>query len=172
MLPEAAQELNRMLLLNPVHPSLLATAGNIEHRMGNLERGLNFFLMSLDVKPQEDFLREYVEFLNPEAHPFEKDYALDPEVLIASFSREENPYPLASAVYLADNRVEKVYSSGLSSSFSQLVLKLSATSFQDNFLAQCARNCIYVLESSLFPIPQGISSTFTPQSLQSTLRIR
>src|SRR5437867_12406020 len=52
--------------------------------------------------------------------------------------------------------------------FPQDVWKISATSFQDNRLAQPARNCMYAHVNVCLPSAHGTASTFTPHHPQST----
>ncbi|HVO20502.1 MAG TPA: DUF3857 domain-containing protein [Anaeromyxobacter sp.] len=101
-------------------------AGRTSEAKADLDR-------ALALRPQDQGLKELVRSLTPEEERFWKPYLLDPKALAAAA-----PAPLADedAIVLGELQVTRVLPSGLSSHFTQRVVKVLTTRGADAFRRQ------------------------------------
>lgn len=90
-------------------------------RSGQRNKGIQQLQLALRMSPQNQELREMLSFLKPTT-AFYKSYVISPETFL---SKDKQCHPKAEqACFLVDNTVLNIHESGLSSRFTQVVVKV------------------------------------------------
>jgi tetratricopeptide (TPR) repeat protein len=109
--------------LCPEEPEVLQRRGEVRLRAGRDADALRDFHAALELRPQNVRLKELVRALEPARERFERPYLHDAAALAAAAPAPEAA-PGDDALVLADLRVTRVHPSGLSSTYTQLVVKV------------------------------------------------
>jgi hypothetical protein len=112
----AAATLDEALRIAPEDDGLLRALGRVHLKNGHEEPALAALREALRVNPKLQDVERYLEFLDPQAAPYEDDYAIAIEPLIEQakdYQNEEND----GWVTLLDQVVNKVNQDGTSSSY-------------------------------------------------------
>jgi tetratricopeptide (TPR) repeat protein len=122
-LPGAEKALLAGLTVAPEDESLLQALGRVRWHAGRKDEALAAFREALRINPRLQTLERYLEILDPSAAPFEDDYRVEVEPLIAKakdWANEENdPY-----VTLLDHTVTRVNVDGTSSTYGHYAAKV------------------------------------------------
>ena len=105
----------------PEEAEILERRGRARLRAGRAKDAVSDFQAALDLKPQNPGLKELVRALEPARERFEKPYLYDARELARA---GPPPEPDEDALVLGDLKVTRVYPSGLSSTFTQLVVRV------------------------------------------------
>jgi tetratricopeptide (TPR) repeat protein len=116
---EAAFEV--ALRIAPDEAEILERRGRARLRAGRTKDALADFQAALELKPQNPQLKELVRALEPARERFEKPYLYDALELART---APPPEPEDDAFVLGDLKVTKVFPSGLSSTFTQVVVRV------------------------------------------------
>ncbi|HET9594525.1 MAG TPA: DUF3857 domain-containing protein, partial [Anaeromyxobacteraceae bacterium] len=120
--PDAAEAaFAAALAIAPEDTDVLERRGQARLRGGRTADALADFQAALELRPQNAQLKELVRAIEPVRERFERPYLLDAAALAKAAPA---PRPDEDAVVLGELRVTKVHPSGLSSSFTQLVVKV------------------------------------------------
>lgn len=108
------------LAICPTHASYHEKLGQIYERMGKMDEALDSWRTALKYKPDDQDLRDYLDFLRPEQESvvFEKFGISDAEAaeIIEEANVGESTHPKADAVVLLSHRVTRLFEDGSSSS--------------------------------------------------------
>ncbi len=118
---EAEAEYRAAERICPEEPDVHERHGRARLRGGNRGEALADLQRALELKPQSPPLKELVRQLQPEHERFEAPYLADAAALARS---APGPSGEEDAVVLSDLRVTRVYPSGLSATYVQLVVKV------------------------------------------------
>ncbi len=122
--PAKAEALCRRALdICPDDDAAAALLGHCLHEQGKTADALKVWQRALELRPQNAKLKEYVEFLQPNAATFESEYVYDVQELIQRAPGAKR-YPDAAKVLLVNLTVRRVHSNGLHSTFRQVVYKI------------------------------------------------
>lgn len=98
-------------------------AGDIAQALGDRERMLECYRRALELKPQDEKLRQKIAHLKPEESQFYEAYRVPKEEVPSTSERDKD----ATVVLLVDNEVVQVQKSGLSRRYVQKVFELRQT---------------------------------------------
>jgi tetratricopeptide (TPR) repeat protein len=115
--------LRRALEIAPEDDELLQQLGRVQAKSGDVAGALRTYRLALEVNPKLQQVERYVEFLDPEAAPYEDDYTVDPAPLVAKAAKFENKDNDGYLVVL-DQTVTKVNRDGTSSNYVRQVTKV------------------------------------------------
>jgi tetratricopeptide (TPR) repeat protein len=132
---EARGVLDRAIAVCPEDAEALEQLGRTAHWAGNDEQADEAWEDSLACRPQNAPLKEYIEYLSPEAAAFEDEYAVDVEALLDQQPSAED-YPDDGAVVMLDLQVYEVHPTGLSHVFGQRVVKILTKKGVEEFRTQ------------------------------------
>jgi tetratricopeptide (TPR) repeat protein len=118
---EAEAAFGAALRIAPEDAETLERRGRARLRAGRTRDALGDFQAALDLRPQNPQLKELVRALEPARERFEEPYLYDARELARASPAAE---PDDDAIVLGDLKVTKVFPSGLSSTFTQLVVRL------------------------------------------------
>lgn len=118
------------LRLAPDDPEPHARRGRARLAQGRATEAKADLERALELRPQSPDLKEIVRSLEPARERFERPYMLDAAALARAAPA---PLPDEDAVVLGDLEVTRVFSSGLSASFEQLVVKVLTQRGADAF---------------------------------------
>ncbi len=118
---EAEAAFATALRIAPEEAEVQERRGRARLRAGRTQEALADFQAALDLRPQNPQLKELVRAIEPARERFEKPYLYDARELARAA-----PPPQADddAIVLGDLKVTKVFPSGLSSTFTQVVVKV------------------------------------------------
>jgi tetratricopeptide (TPR) repeat protein/transglutaminase-like putative cysteine protease len=105
----------------PEEPEVFERRGHARLRAGRQAEALADFQRALELRPQNPQLKELVRLLEPERERFEKPYLLDAAALVREAPA---PGPEDDAVVLGELKVTRVFPSGMSATYQQLVVKV------------------------------------------------
>lgn len=106
----------------PDHTTAIEELAQLEHRQGNTEEALVLYRRSLEIRPQNPELVQYIQVLAPDTERFEAPYVRDIPELIVTYPPPEGTDETAEV--LADVAVWKVFENGLSHEFNQQVVRV------------------------------------------------
>ncbi len=109
------------LRIAPEEAEIQERRGRARLRAGRTQDALADFQAALDLRPQNPQLKELVRAIEPARERFEKPYLYDARELARA---EPPPQPDEDAIVLGDLKVTKVFPSGLSSTFTQVVVRV------------------------------------------------
>ncbi|HEX9291287.1 MAG TPA: DUF3857 domain-containing protein, partial [Anaeromyxobacteraceae bacterium] len=109
------------LRIAPEEAEIEERRGQARLRAGRTQEALQDFQAALELRPQNPQLKELVRAIEPARERFEKPYLYDARGLGRAAPA---PQPDDDAVVLGDLKVTRVYPSGLSSTFTQIVVKV------------------------------------------------
>lgn len=121
------------LRLCPEEPDAWERRGHARLRAGRTREALQDLQRALELKPQSPQLKELTRLLEPERERFERPYALDARELARAAPAAR---PDEDAVVLAEVKVTRVFPSGLSATWVQLVVKVFTSRGADSFRSQ------------------------------------
>jgi transglutaminase-like putative cysteine protease/tetratricopeptide (TPR) repeat protein len=127
---EAEAEFAAAARIAPEEPEVLERRGEARLRAGLDREALADLEAALALRPQDAKLKELVRALEPARERFERPYLQDARALAAAAPAGE---PDEDAVVLSDLRVTRVHPSGLSSSYTQLVVRVLTRRGADDF---------------------------------------
>ncbi len=108
------------LAICPTHAGFHAELGKIYERMGRMVDAIGSWRAALRYKPDDQRLRDYVEFLQPELkNPVFAEFEVGPEAeaeIIKNTRADQATYPKADAVILLEHQVTQLFEDGSSSS--------------------------------------------------------
>jgi tetratricopeptide (TPR) repeat protein/transglutaminase-like putative cysteine protease len=141
---EAEAGFAEALRIAPEEADVLERRGQSRLRAGATREALADFHAALELRPQNPQLKELVRALEPEREQFEKPYVQDARALAAAWAAgaagaaSASPAAAGSedAVILSDLHVTRVQRSGLSSTFTQLVVKVITQRGVDRFRSE------------------------------------
>lgn len=119
----AVAELNRALAIAPEDDEALRQLGRVHAKSGDVAAAVAAFRRALEVNPKLQDVERYVEFLDPEAAPFEDDYVVDAAPYLAkaaAFVNSDNDGYMA----VLDQTVTKVNPDGTSANYVRQVVKI------------------------------------------------
>ena len=116
--------IDKVLAIRPEDPGAHRLAGNINHWRDDNDNALVAWNKSLDIKPQNRDLREYIEYLKPKEKPFEDAYKVEVPELLREFNPSAQDYPDDTSIFLLDLSVYEVHPNGLYNKFGQQVVKI------------------------------------------------
>ncbi len=130
-LDDAQRAIEAALTISPDDPRLLERDGRLLHRLGREADALARFARSLELKPQNPDLRDYLEELRAAAdhqhadphHDLVRSYSLDVPHLIARYGKEKDASG-APARVLFDGTAIRVHPNGLSETYTQRVVQI------------------------------------------------
>ncbi len=131
----AVKVLERALEIAPQDDELLADLGEVQLRQGARDAALKNFRKSLALNEKNAQLERYVEYLDPDAAPYEDDFAVSAEGLkpllekAAAWKNEENDGWLV----VLDQTVTKVNRDGTSSRYVRGVVRILNDAGVKNF---------------------------------------
>ena len=118
---EAEAHFEAALRIAPDDPEPLARRGRARLAQGRATEAKADLERALELRPQSPDLKELVRSLEPARERFERPYVLDADALARAAPA---PLPDEDAVVLGDLEVTRVFSSGLSATFEQLIVKV------------------------------------------------
>ena len=118
---EAEEGFAALVRICPEEADVYEHRGEARLRGGRSTDALVDFHAALELRPQNPRVKDLVRALEPERERFERPYAQDARALAAAAPA---PAPDDDAIVLSDVRVTRVHPSGLSSSWTQLVVKV------------------------------------------------
>ena len=118
---EAEAAFGAALRVAPDDAETLERRGRARLRAGRGKDALADFQAALDLRPQNPGLKELVRALEPARERFEKPYLYDAQELARA---SPAPEPDDDAIVLGDLKVTRVFPSGLSATFTQLVVRV------------------------------------------------
>jgi len=119
----AEAALGDALKIAPEDDDLLQSLGRVQRKAGEDKAALATFREALRVNPKLQSLERYVEFLDPEAAPYEDDFHVDVAPLVEKakgYDNKEND----GYVTLLDQTVTKVNSDGTQSNYVHMAAKI------------------------------------------------
>ena len=134
----AAAALKKALEIAPEDDDVLQQLGRVQAKAGDRAAALLTFRKALDINPKLAQLERYVEYLDPDAAPYEDDYAIDEKPLLekaAAWDNREND----GWVTVLDQTVTKVNRDGTSSNYVRQVHRIlteAGVKRYDRFFAQ------------------------------------
>ena len=133
---EAEAQFAVALRIAPEDPEPHARRGRARLARGRAADAKADLERALELRPQSPELKELVRSLEPSRERFERPYVLD----AAALARSAPPtLPDEDAVILGDLEVTRVFSSGLSATFEQLVVKVLTARGADGFRRRSIR---------------------------------
>ena len=120
----AREYIGKILAIRPEDPGAHTLAGNISHWRDEDDPAFASWARSLEIRPQNRNLREYLEHLRPKEKPFEDKYKVEVADLLGKFNPSPSDYPEDSSVFLLDQSVYEVHPNGLYNRFGQQVIKI------------------------------------------------
>ncbi len=117
---EAAKVLAPAMTWAPYWAEGQALMGDIALALGGREEGLQYYQKAIELKPQEDAWKRKVAYLRPQAKSFYEAYRTTKEELPSVGPEDKDQ----QAVILVDNTVIEVQPSGMSSRYTQRVIRL------------------------------------------------
>jgi tetratricopeptide (TPR) repeat protein/transglutaminase-like putative cysteine protease len=129
---DAIAVLKRAVAICPEDAEALEQIGRYAYWAGESEQADEAWERSLALRPQNAPLKEYVEHVHPETAPFEDNYRVDVEELLADQPKAED-YPDDGAVFMLDLEVHEVHPTGLDNLFGQRVIKILNKKGADDF---------------------------------------
>jgi tetratricopeptide (TPR) repeat protein len=127
---EAERAFSELLRICPEETDVLDRRGEVRLRAGRTADALADFHASLELRPQNARVKDLVRALEPERERFERPYAQDARALAAAAPA---PQPDDDALVLSESKVTRVHPSGLSSAWTQLVVKVFTQRGVDRF---------------------------------------
>jgi tetratricopeptide (TPR) repeat protein len=126
---EAAMALcQESLAICPTQADVQIKLGEILERMGKPAEAVMAWRTALRYKPDDQRLRDYLEFLQPrQENPAFARYGMPPseaDEMIRMIPTDEEAYPKASAVRLLQHRVTQLFEDGSSSSQEHVIVKV------------------------------------------------
>lgn len=125
---QAAAVCEEGLAICPTHAGFWTKLGGIRERQGRMPDAMSAWRTALRYKPDDQRLRDYVEFLQPEQENpvFAKFGVAAEEVkrLIETTKADEATYPKADAVILLQHHVTQIFEDGSSTSQEQGICKV------------------------------------------------
>ncbi len=121
--PGAEAALRDALKVAPEDDGLLQALGRVQRKAGQDKEALATFNEALRVNPKLQALERYVEFLDPEAAPYEDDFHVDVAALVQkakTYDNKEND----GYVTLLDQTVTKVNPDGTQSNYVHMAAKV------------------------------------------------
>ena len=121
--PGAEKALREALSIAPEDDGLLQALGRVQSKSGQEKEALATFREALRVNPKLQTLERYVQFLDPEAAPYEDDFHIDIASLIEKakgWTNKEND----GWIVLLDQTVTKVNRDGTSSNYTHMAAKI------------------------------------------------
>jgi Tfp pilus assembly protein PilF len=120
----AAQDaLKSALAIAPEDDGILSALGRVQSKAGQDKEALATFREALRVNPKLQALERYVEFLDPEAAPFEDEFKIDIAPLVAKAKEYANPEN-DGWIVLLDQTVTKVNRDGTSANYTHTTAKI------------------------------------------------
>ena len=119
----AQTALKDALAIAPEDDNLLSALGRVQAKAGKDKEALATFREALRVNPKLQALERYVEFLDPEAAPYEDEFHVDIAPLVAKAKDYENKEN-DGWVVLLDQTVTKVNRDGTSSVYTHTSAKI------------------------------------------------
>ncbi len=119
----------------PEDPSIHHQLGVIYQRMGRDDAAIEAFREALRFEPDNRWLREYVEFLEPEDVAAFTHYALGDEDVAALLARDVTPetYPRSDSVVLLDESITQLMEDGSTTSRVHEMIKILDDSGRDQW---------------------------------------
>ncbi len=127
---EAELQFEVALRIAPEDPEPFARRGRARLAQGRAAEAKPDLERALELRPQSPELKELVRSLEPARERFERPYAVDAATLAKAAPA---PGPDDDAVVLADLEVTRVFPSGLSATYEQLVVKVQTARGADAF---------------------------------------
>lgn len=119
----AAEALGRALAIAPEDDDLLQQLGRVQAKSGDTAAAVKTLRRALELNQKLQNVERYLEFLDPDAAPFEDDYVADAKPLIektAAWDNKEND----SHLTVLDQTVTKVNKDGTSSNYTRQVMRV------------------------------------------------
>src|SRR6266511_4063379 len=129
---EAELQFEAALRIAPEDPEPFARRGRARLAQGRAAEAKGDLERALELRPQSPELKELVRTLEPARERFERPYALDAAAL-ALAKAAAAPAPDDDALVLGDLEVTRVFPSGLSATYEQLVVKVLTPRGADAF---------------------------------------
>jgi hypothetical protein len=130
---EAEAAFAAALRICPEEADVLERRGEARLRAGRSGDAVADLHAALELRPQDAQLKEVVRALEPERERFERPYLHDARALAAAAEGAPAGEGGEDALVLADLHVTRVHPSGLSSSYTQLVVKVLTQRGVDQF---------------------------------------
>ena len=119
---KAEATLKRLTALVPGDPSYWSRLGMFQVELGRREAAIASLQRALELEPQNVPLKEYLDYLEPQAPGVDETFAMEVEPL--DEATEQARYASEDLYHLLDQKVTQVYPNGLSSTFIQQVVKV------------------------------------------------
>jgi tetratricopeptide (TPR) repeat protein len=119
----AEKALRDALGVAPEDDDLLQALGRVQSKSGRDKEALATWREALRVNPKLQAIERYIEFLDPEAAPYEDDYRVDVAPLVAKAKDHRNAEN-DGWITLLDHTVTKVNRDGTSSTYMHLAAKI------------------------------------------------
>jgi tetratricopeptide (TPR) repeat protein len=123
---DAAKALEQALAIAPEDDRFLAELARVRLLAGDKDRALALFDRALELNPKLVDVQKYVEFLRETEKPFEDEFRIDPEAVIAEAAKIPLD-PEVSARTLLKNVVSKVNRDGTSSEYTEEIVRIENT---------------------------------------------
>ena len=115
--------LRQALEIAPEDDDILQQLGRVQAKSGNVAEAIRTYRHALDINPKLQKVERYVEFLDPDAAPYEDEYVVDAQPLLekaANWDNKEND----GTIVVLDQTVTKVNRDGTSSNYVRQVVKI------------------------------------------------
>ncbi len=117
---KAEHSLRVRLEIAPQHAGAWKDLGLFLTRHNRKKEGVQALKQAAAIRPQDIWLADYLSYLSPTAHFFEP-YTKSPEFFLTERGKETGT---EQARYLVDQKIVRVFDSGLSSRFQQIVVEI------------------------------------------------
>ncbi len=113
---EAIEQCHQALRICPADHAVHRELGTIHQRMGNDETALAAFRESLAFRPDDRWLREYVEYLEPQENLAFERYAISDAEFASLLQREVSraTHPRSDSVLILDEMITQLFDDGSS----------------------------------------------------------